>query len=754
MNVRLLLTLAALSLHLLTSAMPPLWQDDGGGAYGEPDSYGLDTLCALMENSAGTTEGLGYAEKLMDVAHRVGDRSNYEYAMEQKLNMLCALGLYDECVSFADSIIANADTVSNAHQIYFAMFVKVIAFIEQGKFKSAIRLAQKQYDDSKRPIYDSEGKDVSIRVRCNALMGIGLANNEMAQEAEAIDNYTEAINLIPSNDSANLTLRLDLQTSRMQSAQHLADREKALKYIVGYDKDLRDFRKATAGNIDFENLFIEDYALLLQVAYVDVYTDLGRLADAERHIASADSLLAQYPSLVGHYVAELNSAKAKFFQASGKYGRAVAYADSALSYYQEFNRRSNEVTVMKTKLKSIHMMGLYSAEYPITERIMELMDSVYNERYASQVQDMQTVMDVDKLQNEKLLFEQKTEVLSAQRQMWIFISISVLLAAVAAFAFFKRRRDREKQRILSNQKVMLEQEVERQTSQLREQNMAIERANGILAENNAKIEKQNAEITDSINYALKIQQSILPNLDFFKGLGNGGCFAFYVPCHIVSGDFYWARSNGTIDVIVCADCTGHGVPGAFMTMIGTTILNDLFDHKVSQTPAALLESLHVNLINILQQSGDDNSKDGMDLTLVMLNRETRKVSVASAKRPVYLYHAGTRIELDGAMVKRSIGDRDYSQETLPYKTQEIDIEPGDTIYMSSDGFADLYGGPNHKRFMKKRVAEMMDVIVSLPIGEQKKAVEEVFRNWLTDGGKLEEKDWDQLDDVSFMGVRF
>ena len=142
MNVRLLLTLAALSLHLLASATSPLWYDGVRSAYGESDTYGLDTLCALMENSAGTTEGLVYAEKLMDVAHRVGDKSNYDYAMEQKLNMLCALGLYDECVSFADSIIASADTVSNAHQVYFAMFVKVIAFIEQGKFKSAIRLAQ------------------------------------------------------------------------------------------------------------------------------------------------------------------------------------------------------------------------------------------------------------------------------------------------------------------------------------------------------------------------------------------------------------------------------------------------------------------------------------------------------------------------------------------------------------------------------------------------------------------------------------
>ncbi len=720
------------------------------------DNYyeAIDSLSALTENSSGTTEGLHYAEQLMDVANKAGNREVYDYAVGQKLNMLSTLGRYDECIGFADSIVARADT--NSYQAYFAQFVKTIAFIDLGRFKSAIQLAQSLYDGSKKPIFDTSGEDVSVRVRCNALMGLGLANNEMDREATAIKNFSEAIDLIPKDDSANLTMRLDLQTYRMQSAQHLSDRSVALTYVSTYERELKEFRESVQGNEVFENLFIEDYSLLMEVAFVDVLTDLKRFDEAAAHIEKADMLLAEYPSLVGLYVAELNSVKSKYYEATGEYGLAVTYADLALTYYSECGRRSNEITVLKTKLRATHALKLYYAEYPLTERIMTLLDSVYRQRYASQIQDMQTIMDVDKLQNEKVQFEQRAALFSAQRQLWIFVSISILLGATAVFTLFKRRRDKERQRILSNQKQMLEEEVDRQTKQLREQNTAIENANKVLAENNEKIEKQNIEITDSINYAFKIQKSILPNLSFFKGRGNGGCFAFYVPCHIVSGDFYWARSKNDVDMIVCADCTGHGVPGAFMTMIGTTILNDIFDHKDNVAPHIMLENLHSNLINILQQSGDENSKDGMDLAVLRFDHSTNMVSIASAKRPVYLYKAGEQegIELKEAMVKRSIGDRDYNVNNLPFCSIEFEVNEGDTIYMSSDGLADLFGGPKKKRFMTKRVVEMMNNIVGLPIEQQHEKVHEAYKDWLTDCGRLPESEWDQLDDVSFMGVRF
>lgn len=700
-----------------------------------------DSLCALMEGSAGTTEGLDYADELLTLAQNAGDDAIVDYAAKQKLNMLYVLGRYDECIDFADNLVANLDTSSNNGLLYFAQFVKVTALIDQGKFKSAIQLAQRMYDDSKRVIHDSNGNDITVRTRCNALYGLGLANEEMEHSQSAIDNFTEAINLIQPDDSANMTLRLDLQTSRMQSAQHLKDRAEALTLISNYENEIADFRRSILGNPKFEYLFIEDYNLLLQIAFVDVLTDLRRFTDAASHIAVADSLLAEYPSLVDNYVAELNSIKAKFFEATGRYSKSVAYADSALEYYQEFGLQGKEISVLKTKLHATHALGLYAYEYPLSTHIMTLMDSVYKQRYTSQVQDMQTIMDVDKLQNEKVQYEQRAALFSAQRQVWIFVSISIFLAAAVTFTIFKRNRDREKQRILSNQKQMLEREVDRQTKQLREQNEAIE--------------KQNEEITDSINYAFRIQQSILPNLDFFKGLGNGSCYAFYVPCHIVSGDFYWARTNGGINVIVCADCTGHGVPGAFMTMIGTTILNDLFDHNIDMSPDEMLENLHINLLNILQQSGEENSKDGMDLTVLRFDRDNKKVSIASAKRPVYLFRKGGEMqELKEAMVKRSIGDRDYNAQNRPFHAIEFNISAGDTIYMSSDGLADLFGGPKRQRFMKKRVQELMNDIVSLPMDQQFEHVRDVFFNWLSDGGHIPESQQEQLDDVSFMGVRF
>ena len=168
----------------------------------------------------------------------------------------------------------------------------------------------------------------------------------------------------------------------------------------------------------------------------------------------------------------------------------------------------------------------------------------------------------------------------------------------------------------------------------------------------------------------------------------------------------------------------------------------------------MLEDLHESLIGILQQSGDENSRDGMDMTIVIFDRKRGKASVASAKRPVYLYRGGKRMEIADAMVKRSIGERAYNRENKPFRSVELDIAAGDTLYMGTDGLSDLFGGPGRHRFTKRRVISMMDAIVGLPIEKQREAVERTYYEWLTDCGNIAEDEREQPDDVLFMGVRF
>jgi serine phosphatase RsbU (regulator of sigma subunit) len=275
---------------------------------------------------------------------------------------------------------------------------------------------------------------------------------------------------------------------------------------------------------------------------------------------------------------------------------------------------------------------------------------------------------------------------------------------------------------------MLQKEVDLQTIQLREQK--------------AEIERKNRDITDSINYAKTIQSSILPPLEVLKSHFPES-FVFFAPRDIVSGDFYWFHKTKNHFIISCADCTGHGVPGAFMSMIGSTLLNDIVKRKNVKSPADLLEQLDLEIKVLLQNSKTkDNTRDGMDISVIEIEDKTARVRIASAKRPVYLFLNGGLTLYKGN--RRSIGDS-LVDDAPPFVNIEYKCRKGDQLYVFSDGFSDQFGGPKEKKFMKIGIKNMLEEIHTFPMEQQFKAVEKYFYTWK---GTLE-----QVDDVIFMGIR-
>ncbi len=732
-NIFCLITSLILSIQLCSAQQ----RED----YNDERFFVIDSLINEYEAQAGSGDkSVVMADKLYDLIEKVVQDNNDEYItyiLSQRIQSRHAASRYAEAISVADSVLSIYENYPEQKGfIYYVQFLKSIIFVDMGRYKSAIQLAQNLYDVSKQPIIDYSGDDVRINVHCNALTALGLAYIEMEQYVKAIECFTEGIDMLAPQkvDSTHTLQRLELQTNRLAAAQKLPIREVALKYINNYENELNEFDEFKQNTV-YSDVFTGDFRMLLEVAYIDVYTDMSNIRLANQHIEIANKLKDEN-DLAMQYLAELNNAKAKFYSLVGNYTASVAYADSSAQFYSKSKKYTNHINALKTKLSSIHKLGSFSQEYLIANKIFSLSDSVYQQRYTSQVEDMQTMMQMDKL-------EQKTQRLQAERQlvelraskqrqlMFIIIGI-IIFVALTAFLLFKRRRDMERHRILSRQKEMLEEEVNRQTEQIREQR--------------DEIASKNRDITDSINYALRIQQSILPNLDAFKGYdGTGGAFAFYVPCHIVSGDFYWAATKGDIEMFACADCTGHGVPGAFMSMIGTTILNDLVSDDLVD-PAEILERLHERLIGILQQNGEEDSRDGMDMALVVFNRNNKTASAASARRPVYFYLESGLVIFKGT--KRSIGERDYNRENMPFETHVETVYSGDTIYMSSDGMPDQFGGPTErgKRLKNSGMEAMMEKVVQLPIAEQQKAVHDFYYEWRNDKG--------QLDDISFLGIRF
>ncbi len=258
-----------------------------------------------------------------------------------------------------------------------------------------------------------------------------------------------------------------------------------------------------------------------------------------------------------------------------------------------------------------------------------------------------------------------------------------------------------------------------------------------------KIEKQNRDITKSIQYAKRIQQAALPPKDLIdKLLPNN--FILYLPRDIVSGDFYWVTKIRNKILFTAADCTGHGVPGAFMSMLGIAFLNEIvgkIDYEQLQ-PNLILNILRQYVIRFLKQEADtSSSKDGMDMALCMLDTRTEELHFSGANNPMWLVRNGQLMEF--APDDMPIGIYYNAKES--FTNHSIKYEPGDIIYIFSDGYADQFGGPRNKKFMIKRMRQLIIEISSLPMEEQKQILLKTHLEW-----KGNNK---QLDDILVMGVK-
>ena len=249
---------------------------------------------------------------------------------------------------------------------------------------------------------------------------------------------------------------------------------------------------------------------------------------------------------------------------------------------------------------------------------------------------------------------------------------------------------------------------------------------------------------DSINYAKHIQQSILADEDEIKTYLKD-FFVLYLPKDIVSGDFYWFTRKGTDLFFASVDCTGHGVPGAFLSMIGSTLLNEIVNLKNITDPYAIIEALGEGVTDTLANKKDksDAFADGMDISICKINIETRKLYFASANHAAYVVDETGLKQLD-PQVKSVHGVFALSSKK-GVSTTEVLLTPGTMIYMSTDGYADQVGEESKKKLMAPRFKEVLSQAYKLPIEEQKALLEKTIVEW-----KGSRK---QNDDILVMGLR-
>jgi PAS domain S-box-containing protein len=273
----------------------------------------------------------------------------------------------------------------------------------------------------------------------------------------------------------------------------------------------------------------------------------------------------------------------------------------------------------------------------------------------------------------------------------------------------------------------------------------IEEKNAELSAAYSTIKHQNEEIHDSITYAFRIQSAIVPDPeDIRKVLPQS--FVFWRPKDIVSGDFYWFahKEEKGLTLIAAADCTGHGVPGAFMTMIGNTILNQIVLQLGHDMPDQILNNLHLGVRRSLRQDqAGSQSRDGMDITFACIDHRNRKLHFAAANNPLVFVHNGEGSEYKAD--KYPIGGLQTEDQRI-FTLNTIDYEPGDYFFIFSDGFQDQFGGDKGRKYMTKRFKELLVNIHTLEPAAQRDKLESEIVEWM--GTRFE-----QIDDILVIGVR-
>jgi serine phosphatase RsbU (regulator of sigma subunit) len=358
------------------------------------------------------------------------------------------------------------------------------------------------------------------------------------------------------------------------------------------------------------------------------------------------------------------------------------------------------------------------------------------------IRQQQELQELQLQQSEAMLQQRNILIISAFAGIGLVLSLLV----ISTRAFYLKRQDNRKlamhQLEISKMNEELQdrnQEIMAQNEEILTQRDEIEAQRDMVTRQKNVIERSHGEISASIDYARRLQNSILPS----PGLLNTRIkdhFVVYMPKQRVSGDFYWWTQIEDHVVITAVDCTGHGVPGAFMSMLGVSMLREIVSKEYISHPGVILRRLRKEVVHALKQTGAfGEQKDGMDMALVSINVETLNCQYAGANNPLYLVREGVLTEYMGDRMPIAIH---HSMDR--FKTHEFQLQPGDHLYMFSDGFVDQFGGPEDKKFKFSQFRQLLVDHSTLPMKEQKKIIIQAHHDWR--GGK------EQVDDIVVLGL--
>jgi serine phosphatase RsbU (regulator of sigma subunit) len=667
------------------------------------------------------------------------------FSQTNELKQKIILGLIDSAKTYAwsspglslkysEKAELQSKEINFIEGIIFSLKVQTSAYYIQGftdkaleKGLEAIRICEKNnFSKGLAPISNS----------------IGLIYQDIGEYEKSIIYFDISIDYGKKNSK-------DIDTPLNNKANSYYYKKKYKKSIELHKQalKLREARNDSSGIADCKNdigiVYIELKEFEIAYEYIiDCYKIKEAILDTEGIAFSSSDMANLY--------IEWNKPK-----------EALKYIERAFEVSKLMNSPRYKEISYELFAKTYNLMGDDAKAYKYQLLFSNLRDSLRSNESIKQIAEMQTKYNTEKktqsiklkniqIKNEKLENKKTT----IQRN---YTFLGLLLVLVLIIIVFRSNRQKKKANVLLSEQ---KNEIIEKNEELNQQNEEITAQRDQIEKQKEIVEEIHHEVEQSINYAKRLQESILPEEKLLaKHVLEH--FVLFKPKDNVSGDFYWWTNIENHTVITAADCTGHGVPGAFMSMLGVSFLREIVMKEYITHTGVILRRLRKEIIKSLKQKGEmGGQKDGMDMALISINHETNIVQFSGANNPLYIVKSGKLKVENEAIILYELDDNykfklyEVKPDKMPiaiyekmdnFITHEIQLEKGDQLYMFSDGYADQFGGPKGKKFKYKPFKQLLLENADKPMAEQKEILNNAFENWK---GNLE-----QIDDVVVLGIK-
>jgi serine phosphatase RsbU (regulator of sigma subunit) len=665
---------------------------------------------------------------------------NYVLRITEKLGKLCySCNMLQKAKFYWDNGLAKAKIQNNKEW--------------QAKFFARIGNMLQNEELSKQCIsyYDSAlmaAKDGDEKLLSDIIMKTGRAHYDNGDYKTAMDYYIQAQRLFEKNKWMNVEYG-HLMHFIGSVFKRQGFKDKALNY---YEKELILAKEIKNKSLEAEALYLcagmygssgdldkeleyelkalalykaegNDRSVALMLGNISVnYSDRG---DYKRAIANCEEALEIYKAS-GEFEKEswVYRALGDYYSKLGQHQKALDYLKLAMQTAMKVETKQllNRAEITESMAFAYSKTGDYKSAFDFILKHRVLNDSIHNQSNAEYLHNLETQYQTEKKEKEIALLNadkkiQEEALLRKEAQSKTLIIVCVLVLIVAGVSIFAFINKRKTSKILT-----------KQVSEINYQN--------------AIIKEKNKDITDSIQYAKRLQEAVFPEVDKLNNY-FAEAFVLFRPKDIVSGDFYWFDEVNNKTILIVGDCTGHGVPGAFMSILGHNLLNQIILEDEITDPSEILRILDKNVTNALnKKTSKKEYNDGMDIAICVVDKEKKSLSFAGANRPLVIKRGDELLELKPN--KFAVGGIEDDRCKL-FGKHELKVKDNDILYLFSDGYYDQFGGPSGKKFKYKKLVDSITAIASLPLNEQKNILSNTFENWR---GSLE-----QLDDVCVIGVK-